>query len=223
MKHSTKAGAPLGSLRPAPVQDGPFPFQSGEMRRPGHRQPPRVSPRNGEASDSRDVRRTSQQRRWHVLRLIEDADGGLSSRELLDALPVKCAASTLYRTLRQLEHEGFVCREGSVWSAAGVPVVVELAPVAAHIARQHIWHPDQRLEELPNGGLYLSFRAPELEALAAWIASLGGCAQAVEPKSLIFEVVNLHRSGIEVHRAGLTSREELRARGLPSIPPPPTG
>src|SRR5690606_22376871 len=105
------------------------------------------------------------------------------------------------------------------WTLAGTQIVVELAPCVAKRPTALDWHPMQHLEPLPNGGAYISFRSSDLASVAARVASLGGEAPAVEPLELVMAVVQLHRRGIETHRAGLLTPEELRRRGLSSRPP----
>lgn len=97
--------------------------------------------------------------------------------------------------------------------------VIELKPEVAYLAREWVWHTTQQVHELGNGGAYLTFRSAGLPQVAAWIASLGGRAQAVAPTELVSAVIQLHCRGIESHRAGNVHLDDLQLPGVSSYPP----
>ncbi len=76
---------------------------------------------------------------------------------------------------------------------------IEFGPSVAHLARERVWHPTQRLEALPNGGVSLQFAAGGLPEVAAWVASFGGAVRAIEPAALVEAVRRLHEEGLRVH------------------------
>ncbi len=96
--------------------------------------------------------------------------------------------------------QAYVGRGFRVWHGAIHRVVVELAPAVAHLPDERRYHRTQRVQHLPRGGCRVTFDAAGLPELAAWVASFGGQARAVEPAELVEMVRDLHRGGLEEHR-----------------------
>jgi predicted DNA-binding transcriptional regulator YafY len=67
-----------------------------------------------------------------------------------------------------------------------VVVEVEFDPDQARYARERTFHPTQQRQELPDGGLRLTFETAEaaLEQVARWLMQYGAHAKALHPPSL---------------------------------------
>ncbi|MDQ3340626.1 MAG: transcriptional regulator [Myxococcota bacterium] len=68
-------------------------------------------------------------------------------------------------------------------------VVVEFSAARAAFVRARIWHPTQTVEELPGGGLRLSFRCANLVPVVSWVLEWGPHARAIAPPSLVANVI----------------------------------
>ena len=68
-------------------------------------------------------------------------------------------------------------------------VVVEFAAARAAFVRARIWHPTQTVEELPDGGVRLSFTCGNLVPVVSWILEWGPHARAIAPASLVANVI----------------------------------
>ncbi|MBX9666686.1 MAG: WYL domain-containing protein [Candidatus Obscuribacterales bacterium] len=64
-------------------------------------------------------------------------------------------------------------------------VKIEFVPHSARYIRERIWHPQQVLEDLPDGSCRLSFPATSLDEVMRWLAPYGAEAVITEPKELI--------------------------------------
>ena len=67
-------------------------------------------------------------------------------------------------------------------------VLVRFAPPVAHAIAERTWHPSQRLERLPDGGVELSFTAGGKLEILSWILSYGSMAELLEPAELRAEL-----------------------------------
>jgi predicted DNA-binding transcriptional regulator YafY len=63
-------------------------------------------------------------------------------------------------------------------------VTVQFAPHAARYIRERVWHPQQILEDSPDGSCTLSFPASSLEEVLRWLGQYGSDALVVEPEEL---------------------------------------
>jgi len=63
-------------------------------------------------------------------------------------------------------------------------VVVRFDEYQARYIRERVWHPDQKLEELPDGGAILRFPASGLGEIARWVLGYGKHAQVLAPPEL---------------------------------------
>ncbi len=77
-------------------------------------------------------------------------------------------------------------------------VAVRFDEYQARYIRERTWHPDQRLEPLPDGGAVLRFPAAGLSEVARWILGYGRHAQVVEPPQLR-ELVASHVRDLSRH------------------------
>ena len=67
-------------------------------------------------------------------------------------------------------------------------VKVRFSSKVAHAVRDRIWHPSQRLETLPDGGVELTFSAGGRMEIIGWILSYGEYAEVVAPAGLREEI-----------------------------------
>src|SRR5713101_308069 len=65
-----------------------------------------------------------------------------------------------------------------------VPVKVVFSRKAARYIRDRMWHPSQKLRELPGGRLELSLRVADTLEVRRWILGYGPDAEVVEPAAL---------------------------------------
>jgi len=68
-------------------------------------------------------------------------------------------------------------------------VVVALDPWGADVLRSRRWHPSQRLCELPDGRMRVSFRLDNLEEIEQWVLAWGVHATVIRPKALADRVL----------------------------------
>jgi len=76
-------------------------------------------------------------------------------------------------------------------SATELPtqVVVEFSAAKAAFVRARIWHPTQTVEELPDGGVRLTFTCANLVPVVSWVLEWGPHARAIAPPSLVANVI----------------------------------
>ncbi len=72
------------------------------------------------------------------------------------------------------------------------PVVIEFTKESAQRAGETVWHPEQKIEKLPGGGvrLTLPFDEPTYLELKPWILSWGASAKVIGPRELKEQVVS---------------------------------
>jgi predicted DNA-binding transcriptional regulator YafY len=63
-------------------------------------------------------------------------------------------------------------------------VTFRLAPGAAHVVRERIWHPTQELREIDGGGVEISVEVPINYEITSWIMGFGSAAKVIKPESL---------------------------------------
>jgi len=71
---------------------------------------------------------------------------------------------------------------------SAVPVRVRFSSAVAHAVRDRVWHPTQRVEELDNGGIVLSFEAGGTMEIVSWVLSYGRHAEILDPPELRSEL-----------------------------------
>jgi predicted DNA-binding transcriptional regulator YafY len=65
-----------------------------------------------------------------------------------------------------------------------VDIVIKFDAYEARWIRERQWHPSQRIEELPSGGLILRLRVGGVDEVKRWIMGYGHHAEVLEPESL---------------------------------------
>lgn len=65
-----------------------------------------------------------------------------------------------------------------------VTVRVIFAPALARYIRERLWHPSQKLRDLPDGRVELTLRVADTLEVRRWILGFGAQAEVVEPDSL---------------------------------------
>jgi len=68
------------------------------------------------------------------------------------------------------------------------PVRVRFSREIAHSIAERTWHPSQRIDALPDGGVELSFTAGGRLEILSWILSYGSMAELLEPAELRAEL-----------------------------------
>lgn len=63
-------------------------------------------------------------------------------------------------------------------------VAVRFTKEQAPYIRERIWHPSQKLEELPDGRVVLRLRAGGFYEIRSWVLSFGAAAEVLEPEEL---------------------------------------
>ena len=83
-------------------------------------------------------------------------------------------------------------------------VVVRFAADQAPYVRERIWHPSQKLEELPDGRVVLSLRAGGFFEIRSWVLSFGAAAEVLEPEELREAVRAEMRAALALGEEGAT-------------------
>jgi predicted DNA-binding transcriptional regulator YafY len=89
---------------------------------------------------------------------------------------------------------------GVVWEKP-LNVTIRFSADQAPYVRERTWHPTQRIRELPDGRIDLSFRAGGVFEIARWVLGWGDAAEVLRPRSLR---VHLHSV---LERAAHTNRD----------------
>jgi len=74
---------------------------------------------------------------------------------------------------------------------SAVPVRVRFSPAVAHAVRDRIWHPSQKVEELDDGAIVLSFEAGGAMEIISWVLSYGRHAEILAPRELRAELKSI--------------------------------
>jgi predicted DNA-binding transcriptional regulator YafY len=79
-------------------------------------------------------------------------------------------------------------------------VVVRFRADQVPYAREREWHPKQRIRELRNGRVELTFRAGGAFEIARWILGWGDAAEVVRPPALRKDIASMLRSAARTYR-----------------------
>ncbi len=94
-------------------------------------------------------------------------------------------------------------RRSMLWAEAGqtmFDVVVRFDAYQARYIRERPWHPDQTLEDQPEGGLILRFPSGGLPEVARWVLGYGKHAQVLAPPELRAIVIAHLEAMREIYR-----------------------
>ncbi|HEB91366.1 MAG TPA: WYL domain-containing protein [Deltaproteobacteria bacterium] len=108
--------------------------------------------------------------------------------------------------------DAFARRSFGVYQEEPFDVIWRFSPAAAAEAREHVFHPDQTLEEEADGSLLVRFRAGGLREMAWHLFTWGEAVEVLEPKELREELERWLRLGLRRH--GRKPRSVRPARGL---------
>jgi len=100
---------------------------------------------------------------------------------------------------KRYEAEAF----GVTWEKP-MTVVVRFSADQAPYVRERQWHPTQRLRELADGRVELTFRAGGMFEIMRWVLSWGDAAEVVRPPALRQEIASTLRSAAAVYRRHAT-------------------
>jgi hypothetical protein len=78
------------------------------------------------------------------------------------------------------------------------PIVVEFDAARAEFAASRTWSKSQRIETLADGGIRLSFLAPNIAPIATWIHEWAGHAKPISPPALVKLVATESRASSEI-------------------------
>lgn len=99
--------------------------------------------------------------------------------ETLTILPERFDVPADY-SVEQLTGTAF----GLIEEGAARQLEIEFAAEIAHLIRERIWHPDQRIEEHADGSLTLRFSASGDREILAWLYSFVPHVRVVEPQQM---------------------------------------
>src|SRR5690606_18136040 len=90
-----------------------------------------------------------------------------------------------------VEHNAQQLRQswgGVVFGAVQYQVTINFSPAVQARIRESYWHPSQKLEDLPDGGIQLKVSLPSLLEITPWIRGWGPEATVVGPPELRQEI-----------------------------------
>jgi predicted DNA-binding transcriptional regulator YafY len=90
-------------------------------------------------------------------------------------------------------------------------VVVIFDASEAQFVEEHIWHPQQKLEHLPDGRIKLTMKVSGIEAVLRWLMGFGANAEIVSPQGLREEAARRLRGGAKRYRGTSPSLELAKA------------
>ena len=80
-----------------------------------------------------------------------------------------------------------------------VEVKLRIAPGIAHLIRERIWHPSQKINARGDGGLILSVKVNAFLELSNWICSWGPSVEVLAPPELRKRIGRLHRDSADLY------------------------
>jgi predicted DNA-binding transcriptional regulator YafY len=127
----------------------------------------------------------------------------LSRIDRVEVLP------STFEAPRDFSLDAFARRSFGVFQEEAVDVVWRFLPRAAAEAREYVFHPDQTVEERPDGSLLVRFRAGGLHEMAWHLFTWGRDVQILEPVALRRELLRWLAIGLRQH--GVEEVETSRA------------
>ncbi len=79
-------------------------------------------------------------------------------------------------------------------------VIVEFSAAKAQLVSSREWHPrpSQHVTALPDGGVRVGFRVPNLAPIMSWVLEWGAHARAIAPDALVAQgVVELDEARVQ--------------------------
>jgi len=118
------------------------------------------------------------------------------------------------------DFDAYVGQAFGVMSEPASLVRIRFAPEWATHVEERTWHPSQRLERRPDGGVELAMEVGGLLELKSWVLSFGGGAEVLEPEALREAVrAELARALTAYGKPRNAKRPRAGARGRRSSPP----
>jgi predicted DNA-binding transcriptional regulator YafY len=78
-------------------------------------------------------------------------------------------------------------------------VVIDFTPGAADLIRESVWHPNQKLEPLPDGRVRFRLFLTSFYEIKPWIQSWGHYARVIEPPELVEEIQCAITAAVDVY------------------------
>lgn len=134
-------------------------------------------------------------RRYLVARPVDDATGPIRTYRL-DAVVVARVGAESFRRPEDFDLQAWANHSFGVFQneAEYGEVVWRFAPVAAERARGYVFHPDQRLEDQPDGSLIVRFSASGHLEMCWHLYTWGDKVEVLAPPALRDMVENHRRS-----------------------------
>jgi predicted DNA-binding transcriptional regulator YafY len=85
---------------------------------------------------------------------------------------------------RDFDPRAFLDKAWGILQGDLVTVRVAFTPALARYVRERLWHPSQRLRDLPDGRVELTLRVADTLEVRRWILGFGVQAEVVEPEGL---------------------------------------
>lgn len=80
-------------------------------------------------------------------------------------------------------------------------VVIRVHPLLRPQLTEQKWHPSQKIEELDNGWIKVSFRLGALDEIKTWIQGYAPFMVVEKPPELVKKVVNSFKEALKVHKS----------------------
>jgi proteasome accessory factor B len=81
-----------------------------------------------------------------------------------------------------------------------IEVVLRFRSDQAPYVRERIWHPSQRITELPDGSVQLAFRAGGSFEISRWVLGWGDAVEVISPPALREEIGSVLKSALSPYR-----------------------
>jgi predicted DNA-binding transcriptional regulator YafY len=95
--------------------------------------------------------------------------------------------SDRYEIPEDFDPDRYLAHSWGIWSSEGTPteeVRLRFDASVARRVREAVWHRSQRLVELPDGGVELTFTVAGIVEIRPWILSWGDGVEVISPPSL---------------------------------------
>jgi len=69
-----------------------------------------------------------------------------------------------------------------------IPVILQFNPFRAQWIREQVWHPEQKLQTLPDGSLRLVLPVTDLREIKLKVLQFGADVEVIEPEELRKEI-----------------------------------